>query len=596
MDMLDIAINVAENIEKGVKPLIGWEKSNEIIKIGADGTPTKRIDMIAENIAIKSIEKYCDAILISEEIGFKKIGNGVPKYVIVLDPIDGTYNALNDIPIYSVSIAIGRLKSNLNLKNNKDGIYNMTINDLEGGVVNNIATGDIYCAKVNEGAYIIENPGREKRKIMVSDTKNLKDASVGVFAYGLTTNTLDFIKDRMVKRIRIFGSAALEMCYVARGALDAFINVNKTTRLCDIAGGYVILKESGGIITDKDGKIINMGLNVYEKTSLICSNNNLHKKFVGIFGNKWMLKPTKFGIVSRIDREDAVNLVIDIIKYLDSKNIKYALEPELCKIINNCKNFNDKCVKCESIDNLNDISHIICVGGDGTVLRASRIINGNEIPIIPINMGTVGFLTEFNKNRVFGAIDRVINGNYEIEKRTKCAGVIKHGSYSLNTDTDSSNYVSYQKILPDALNEVVIITKSPAKMLHFEVYVNGSFVEDVRADGLIISTPTGSTAYSLSAGGPILEPAVDAFVIVPICPFKLFSRPIVVDGNSEIKIKILKKSTLVVVDGNIEDEAKKGDEIILKKSNSYSYFVKGCDFYNKLRKLSIIGESKNDME
>ena len=117
----------------------------------------------------------------------------------------------------------------------------------------------------------------EKTRIKVSNTKNLKDASVGVFAYGLTTNTLDFIKDRKVKRIRIFGSAALEMCYVARGALDAFINVNKTTRLCDIAGGYVVLKESGGIITDKDGKSINMGLNVHEKTSLICSNKELHK-------------------------------------------------------------------------------------------------------------------------------------------------------------------------------------------------------------------------------------------------------------------------------------------------------------------------------
>ena len=604
MDMLDIAMNVAENIEKGIKPLIGWEKSDEIVKIGADGTPTKRIDVIAENIAINSIEKYCSALLVSEEIGFKKIGKGTPKYVVVLDPIDGTYNALNDIPIYSVSVAMGDL-TNKNKKNNKknnmdegdigkknnnkygdndnisDNNYqyilnNLNINDLDVGVVKNIATGDIYCAKVNEGAYIIENG--EKIKIKVSNTKNLKDASVGVFAYGLTTNTLDFIKDRKVKRIRIFGSAALEMCYVARGALDAFINVNKTTRLCDIAGGYVVLKESGGIITDKDGKSINMGLNVHEKTSLICSNKELHKKFVGIFGNKWMLKPTKFGIISRVDRGDAVKLVFDVIDYLNSKNIKYALESDVYNAIKNNKNNNKNNknkIKYELMDDLNDISHIISIGGDGTILRTSRIIDGNEIPIIPINMGTVGFLTEFDKTKIFDAIDKVINGNYEIEKRTKSAGLIKYKDGS-------------QKILPDALNEVVIITKSPAKMLHFEVYVNGDFVEDVRADGLIISTPTGSTAYSLSAGGPILEPAVDAFVIVPICPFKLFSRPLVVDGNSEIKIKILKKDTLVVVDGSIECEAKKGDEIILRKSSSYTYFVKGYNFYAKLRKLSVI--------
>jgi NAD+ kinase len=658
MNMLDIAIKVAENIEKGIKPLIGWEKSNEIVKIGADGTPTKRIDIIAENIAINSIEKYCNALLISEEIGFKKIGNGNPKYVIVLDPIDGTYNALNDIPIYSVSVAIGKLtqivekyglynntikntgldaihkyigeinytyntndnvdysykNSNckINSKNNaKNNTYhdggnnvdstnnidwssvlnNLTIGDLCAGVVKNIATGDTYFAEKGGGAYIVENG--EKTKIVVSNTSNLKDASVGVFAYGLTTNTLDFIKDRKVRRIRIFGSAALEMCYVARGALDAFINVNKTTRLCDIAGGYVVLKEAGGIITDNNGKSLNMGLNVHEKTSIICSNKKLHKKFVGIFGNKWMLKPTKFGIISRVDRVDAVKLVFDIINYLDSKNIKYALESEVYSLINtinnkhadntnnvNTNNVNtnssaNKNLKYELMNDLNDISHIISIGGDGTILRTSRIIDGNEIPIIPINMGTVGFLTEFDKTKVFDAIDKIINGNYEIEKRTKSSGLIKYDDGS-------------QKILPDALNEVVIITKSPAKMLHFEVHVNGNFVEDVKADGLIISTPTGSTAYSLSAGGPILEPAVDAFVIVPICPFKLFSRPLVVDGNSEIKIRLLKKDTLVVVDGSVECEAKKGDEIILRKSNSYAYFVKGYNFYAKLRKLSVI--------
>ena len=636
--MFNIALNVVESIEKGVKPLIGWEKSHEIVKIGADGTPTKRIDVIAENIAINSIEKYCSAVLISEEIGFKKIGEDPPKYLIVLDPIDGTYNALNDLPIYSVSIGLCEIpyhKYNYNKGNNSsikgkrdksnsnymEIINRMTINDLELGMVKNIATGDIYYGEVNKGAYILEKRSNwEKIKIKTSDTKNLKDASVGVFAYGLTTNTLDFIKDRKVRRIRIFGSAALEMCYVARGALDAFINVNKTTRLCDIAGGYVILRESGGIITDRDGKPLNIKLDVHDRTSLICSNTLLHKKFVGIFGNKWMLKPTKFGIISRVDREEAINLAIDVIKYLKSKNIDCLLESELYNTLKNNKSLNINKSDCKLMDNLDNISHILAIGGDGTVLRASKLINGNEIPIIPINMGTVGFLTEFDRDDVFKAIDMVIMGNYEIEKRTNCSCVLKRKINSnrhkeddniIMNDRGDNNYCDYnhkyslsiknksegerecnnnhgtycQKILPDALNEVVLITKSPAKMIHFEVYVNGEVVERVRADGLIISTPTGSTAYSLSAGGPILEPAVDAFIIVPICPFKLFSRPIVVDGNSEIKIKILKKSVLIVIDGNIEGLGKKGDELIFRKSDSYTYFVKGKSFYGKLKKL-----------
>lgn len=583
MDMLEMAIKLTENIEKGVKPLIGWEKSDEVVKIGADGTPTKRIDLIAENIAISSLEKYGGAILISEEIGMKKIGNNDPKYIVVLDPIDGTYNALNDIPIYSVSVAVGKIK-NENLKNYDDYnelLKNYTLSDLEVGVIKNIATGDIYYAQNGKGAYILKNGEKQETPIKVSETKNLKDSSVGVFSYGLSPDTLGFIRDRKVRRIRLFGSIALEMSYVARGALDAFINVNKTTRLCDIAAGYIILKEAGGKITNKDGKPINLRLNVNEKTSLISSNEALHKKLVGIFGNKWIIKPTNFGIISRFDKEEAVELVIEVIKYLSSKNIRYSLDKGIYNVIKDRLETQYICnssinLNCDLMEDMGDISHMISIGGDGTVLRASRIINGNEIPILCINMGTVGFLTEFSKEDVFKAIDEVINGNYEIEKRTKLMGFIRFKDGS-------------QKILADALNEVVITTKNPAKMLHFEVYINGNFVEDVRADGIIISTPNGSTAYSLSAGGPIVEPLVDGFIIVPICPFKLSSRPIVVEGNSEIKIKILKKSTLVVVDGDVEEIARVGDELILRKSDNYAYFVKGSNFYNKLKKLGLMG-------
>ncbi|HIP34688.1 MAG TPA: bifunctional NADP phosphatase/NAD kinase, partial [Methanothermococcus okinawensis] len=418
--MFHIARRVVDSIEKGIKPLIGWERSGEVIKIGADGTPTKRIDVIAENIAVNSIERYCNAILISEEIGVKKIGEEPPEYLIVLDPIDGTYNALNNLPIYSVSIAMGEIPQEIG--DSKDILHivrSMNIEDLKLGMVKNIATGDIYYGIVNSGAYILEKNEREWKKIKVSDTKNLKDASLGVFAYGLTTNTLNFIKDRKVRRIRIFGSVALEMCYVARGALDAFINVNKTTRLCDIAGGYVILKEAGGVITDRDGKPISMKLDIHERTSLICSNTALHQKLVGIFGNKWMLKPTRFGIISRLDKEEALDLVIQVINYLESRGIDYLLERELYNTLKDKVDIRK--YKGKVMEDLKDVSHMLSIGGDGTVLRTSRLIGGNEIPIISIDMGTVGFLTEFSRDGVFKAIDMVIKGNYEIEKRTKCA-------------------------------------------------------------------------------------------------------------------------------------------------------------------------------
>jgi len=564
--MFHIARKVVESIEKGVKPLIGWEGSEEVVKIGADGTPTKRIDVIAENIGINTIERHCSAVVISEEIGVKKVGEGAPEYIVVLDPIDGTYNALNNLPIYAVSIAIGKIAGKYR---GLEGVRGMSIEDLELGIVKNIATGEIYYGRVNKGAYILEKNDREWKKIEVSNTKDLKDATVGVFAYGLTTNTLNFIKDRKVRRIRIFGSVALEMCYVARGALDAFINVNETTRLCDIAGSYVILRESGGVITDRDGRPLDMKLDIGERRSLICSNRALHRKLIGIFGNKWALKPTKFAIISRIDREEALDLVVQVMDYLESRGIDYLLEEELYNILKDRIDIGR--YRCKVMRDLREVSHMLVIGGDGTVLRASRLIGKNEIPIISIDMGTVGFLTEFSRDEVFKAIDMVIQGNYEIERRTKCSCVVKSREG--------------QKLLPDALNEVVLITKSPAKMVHFQVYINGEFVEEVRADGIIVSTPTGSTAYSLSAGGPILEPSMDAFVIVPICPFKLFSRPLVVDGNSEILIKIAKKSALVVIDGNVEETLKKGEEVVIRKSDAYAYFVKGRKFYSKLKKL-----------
>ena len=174
MDMLNLAKKIADDIDKGVKPLIGWEKSDEIVKIGADGTPTKRIDLIAENIASNTIEKHCGAVLISEEIGVKIIGHDL-EYIIILDPIDGTYNALKDIPIYSTSVAIGRineeLKKKLNNMQEKEvikHIKNYTINDLEVGVVKNLSTGDLYYAKKGEGAYLFNSGEKEVKKIITS--------------------------------------------------------------------------------------------------------------------------------------------------------------------------------------------------------------------------------------------------------------------------------------------------------------------------------------------------------------------------------------------------------------------------------------------
>ena len=566
MEGFKIAMKVVEEIGKKIKPLIGWEKADEVVKIGADGTPTKRIDVIAENMAINILEKFNGGILISEEIGLKVVGNDLD-YIFVLDPIDGTYNALKSIPIYSTSIAVAEIKGedkklireNIN---NVDWIKNFisnkyTINDLYVGIVKNLATEDLYYAIKGEGSFL-EKDG-EKIRIEAKDTKDLKEASVGLFVYGLSNDLLEFLKGRKVRRVRLFGSMALEMCYVVSGALDAYINVNENSRLCDIAGAYVICREGNVIITNKNGKPLNMKLHLMERTSLIVSNKYLHKKLIALFGNKWAIKPAKFGIVVREDKEEAINLAIEICKYLKDKNIPYCVEDFLRERVGG-----------DRFD-ISTISHIIAIGGDGTILRASRLVNGETIPIIAVNMGKVGFLAEFYKEEIFEVIDKVIKGEYEIEKRSKLSCKIIKDNRVIKT--------------PSALNEMVVITKNPAKILEFDVYVNDTFVENVRADGIIISTPTGSTAYSLSAGGPIVEPNVDCFIISPICPFKLSSRPLVVSGSNKIKLKLkLEKPALLVIDGSVEYEINKDDELIFEKSDSYAYFVKGQSFYDKLNR------------
>ena len=191
-----------------------------------------------------------------------------------------------------------------------------------------------------------------------------------------------------------------------------------------------------------------------------------------------------------------------------------------------------------------------------------------EIPIFGINMGTVGFLTEIEVKHTFDALKEILKGNYYKEKRTRL--VVSHENHECT-----------------AMNEVVVMTDKPAKMLHFEIKVDGEIIEEVRADGLIVSTPSGSTAYSMSAGGPIVDPKVAGFVIIPICPYKLGVRPFVVSDNSEISVKLLKKgkSAVFVMDGQINEEADYEEEIKFKKYNKDAYFIRTSTkyFYEKVK-------------
>ncbi len=272
------------------------------------------------------------------------------------------------------------------------------------------------------------------------------------------------------------------------------------------------------------------------------------------------------GIVTRHDIYRGVELAEEIADFLIEENIKVLLDP---LIVNKLDKYHD--LSCDLQDM--DVDIIIAIGGDGTILRTQSIIASKKIPIFGINMGTVGFLTEIGPEETFHALKEVLNGNYFIEERTRLE-------------------VWHNRELAPALNEVVLMTRKPAKMLHIEIKVDDEIVEELRADGLIVATPSGSTAYSMSAGGPIVDPRVDAFIIVPICPFKLGSRPTVVSGESIIQVRLLRegKKAIAVIDGQLEEEINYMEEVIFKKSDQYAYFLRLTkEFYKKVREKLMKG-------
>jgi len=274
----------------------------------------------------------------------------------------------------------------------------------------------------------------------------------------------------------------------------------------------------------------------------------------------------RIGIVTRHDIHRGVELAEEIIDFLIRKNIEVFVDP---LIVSELRRFHN--LSCE-IDEM-DVDIVITIGGDGTILRTQSLIGNKKIPIFGINMGTVGFLTEISPEETFHALKEVLEGNYFIEERARLE-------------------VWHNRKLAPALNEVVLMTRKPAKMLHLEIKVDEEHVEELRADGLIIATPSGSTAYAMSAGGPIVDPRVDAFIIVPICPFKLGSRPTVVSGSSVIQVKLLRegKKAKAVIDGQYEVEINYMEEVVFSKSNENAYFVRLTkDFYKKVREKLIKG-------
>ncbi len=202
-----------------------------------------------------------------------------------------------------------------------------------------------------------------------------------------------------------------------------------------------------------------------------------------------------------------------------------------------------------------DIERLIVLGGDGTLLGAARKMGIYGIPILGVNLGGLGFLTETSHSELPEMLRLMIENKLDIQERTMLKAAVKR---------EEKEIFSFS-----VLNDAVINKRTLARIIDLEVYINKEFLTIFRADGLIISTPTGSTAYNLSAGGPIVHPTVGAFIITPICPFTLSNRPIIVPDSSVIEVKIREKndsSVVLTLDGQVGFDLKYNDKIMLSKS------------------------------
>lgn len=197
---------------------------------------------------------------------------------------------------------------------------------------------------------------------------------------------------------------------------------------------------------------------------------------------------------------------------------------------------------------------LVVLGGDGTLLAAARLLRGREIPVFPVNLGGLGFLTAITTDEIYPELERALRGEHRIGRRSMLHCELARGGQTL---------AAYE-----ALNDVVLTKASLARMIDLETWVDTQLVCHYKADGLIVSTPTGSTAYSLSAGGPIIFPNVGALCLTPISPHMLTNRPVIVPDTSVIKIinHAAGGETYLTIDGQIGEPLDSGDQVICRRS------------------------------
>ncbi|MBC8183421.1 NAD(+)/NADH kinase [candidate division KSB1 bacterium] len=277
-----------------------------------------------------------------------------------------------------------------------------------------------------------------------------------------------------------------------------------------------------------------------------------------------------FGIRGNTTKSIVKGVVVDLLQWLSARKISYVIDEDLVNYLKL-----DFHVNSQKIEQLaNNCNIVLAFGGDGTILSTARAVGSSGVPILGVNLGGLGFLTEVTIDELYPTLEKIINNQYSIVERMVLEATVRE------QDNEKTCF---------ALNDIVVDRSGFSRVIRIEVFIDDNYLNTYLGDGLIIATPTGSTAYSLSAKGPILFPTVNSMVINPICPHSLNVRPVVIPDTSVIRIVPHPQDSVVTmsVDGQVSRQfPKTADvEIILKKADYYIRWIQreNKNFYDLLR-------------
>jgi NAD+ kinase len=278
------------------------------------------------------------------------------------------------------------------------------------------------------------------------------------------------------------------------------------------------------------------------------------------------MKSKSVGILAKPKLPEVKSTLHDVVSWLRARNIDVFLDTTSAILLGEQGGYQKTQLASKA-----DV--LLVLGGDGTMLNAARLAGERSIPILGVNMGGLGFLTEVRLENLYPSLDRVFANDFVLDERLMLqTHVHRHG------ETVAHGVV---------LNDVVISKGTLARMIELKIAIQGRFVTNLRGDGLIVSSPTGSTAYSLSAGGPIIDPAVQSLILTPICPHTLTHRPLIVPGNAEIDVTLTSKDdgAMATLDGQVGVAITQGDTVVIQTSEHRTRLIRfpESNYYDVLR-------------